>query len=50
MLNAGFSSQSILLGKKETTYEALYISRGLQETNALTTNQKQAVQLDLFAV
>lgn len=30
MLNAGLSTQSILLGKKETTYEALYISRGLQ--------------------
>ena len=30
MLNAGLSSQSLLLGKKETTYEALYISRGLQ--------------------
>lgn len=30
MLNAGLSSQSILLGKKKTTYEALYVSRGLQ--------------------
>jgi len=30
LLNAGLSSQSLLLGKKEVTYEALYISRGLQ--------------------
>lgn len=29
MLNAGVSSQSVLLGNKKTTYEALYISRGL---------------------
>ena len=31
MLRAGLSSQSLLLGKKEITYEALYISRGLQQ-------------------
>lgn len=31
MLNAGLSSQSTLLGKKEITYEALYISQGLQK-------------------
>lgn len=30
LLNAGFSSQSILLGKKEITYEALYLSKNLQ--------------------
>lgn len=30
LLNAGLSSQSTLLGKKEVTYEALYISQGLQ--------------------
>lgn len=29
MLNAGLSSQAILLGKKSTTYEALYISNSL---------------------
>lgn len=28
-LNAGLSSQSTLLGKKETTYEALYLSKNL---------------------
>lgn len=31
LLNAGLSSQSLLLGKKETTFEALYISPGLQQ-------------------
>ena len=31
LLNAGLSSQSILLGKKEITYEALYVSKGLQQ-------------------
>ena len=30
MLNAGLSSQSLLLGKKETTREALYLSRNLR--------------------
>lgn len=30
-LNAGLSSQSTLLGKKETTYEALYLSRNLRQ-------------------
>ncbi|MBQ8452638.1 MAG: DNA adenine methylase [Prevotella sp.] len=30
LLRAGLSSQSILLGKREVTYESLYISRGLQ--------------------
>lgn len=29
MLNAGLSSQALLLGKKATTFEALYISEGL---------------------
>ena len=29
LLNAGISSQSVLLGKKSTTFEALYISEGL---------------------
>lgn len=29
MLNAGLSSQALLLGKKSTTYEALYISESL---------------------
>ena len=29
MLNAGLSSQSLLLGKKSTTFESLYISEAL---------------------
>lgn len=33
MLKAGLSSQSLLLGKKEVTYEALYISPGMQTSN-----------------
>ena len=32
LLNAGLSSQSTLLGKKATTFEALYISKGLAPT------------------
>ena len=31
LLKAGLSSQSLLLGKKEITYEALYVSKGLQQ-------------------
>lgn len=31
MLNAGLSSQSLLLGKKENTVESLYLSRNLRE-------------------
>lgn len=34
MLNAGISSQSILLGKKETTVEALYLSHNLRKVIA----------------
>lgn len=30
LLNAGLSSQSLLLGKKEVTYESLYLSRNVQ--------------------
>ena len=31
LLDAGLSSQATLLGKREVTYEALYISRGLSK-------------------
>ncbi len=31
LLNAGLSSQALLLGRRQVTYEALYISRGLQK-------------------
>lgn len=34
MLNAGLSSQSLLLGKKETTVEAMYLSHHLREAVA----------------
>lgn len=49
MLNAGLSSQSILLGRKETTYEALYISRGLQKDMPVAPQHKQK-QYSLFEI
>lgn len=45
MLKAGLSSQSLLLGKKEVTYEALYISRGLQQS---VPQPKETLQYELF--
>ena len=45
LLKAGLSSQSLLLGKKEVTYEALYISRGLQQSLPHT---KEILQCELF--
>ena len=45
LLNAGLSSQSILLGKKEVTYEALYISPGLQQYAPKSCN---TVECSLF--
>lgn len=47
MLNAGFSSQSLLLGKKEVTYEALYISSRLHKSNLGTI---QDMQYSLFNI
>lgn len=44
LLKAGLSSQSLLLGRIEVTYEALYISRGLQDSMP-----KPTVQHELFA-
>lgn len=41
MLNAGLSSQALLLGKKETTFEALYVSRGLSRN--IQTKQVQQI-------
>lgn len=46
MLTAGLSSQSILLGKKETTVEALYLSRNLHNINVSQHNYTQQL---LFA-
>ena len=48
MLNAGLSSQSILLGKKETTYEALYLSKGLQNVKVQQKNVIVERQYSLF--
>ena len=45
LLNAGLSSQSVLLGKKEVTYEALYISPGLQQYAPKPSN---TVEYSLF--
>lgn len=39
MLRAGLSSQALLLGEKKTTYEALYVSRGLWQYMPKTINQ-----------
>lgn len=38
-LNAGVSSQAVLLGKKDITYEALYISRNLKRNQKRTATQ-----------
>lgn len=46
MLTAGLSSQSILLGKKETTIEALYLSRNLQNIE-IHINQGEQLMLAL---
>lgn len=46
LLNAGLSSQGILLGKKETTFEALYISPGLQQI--LPKAPENVLQTSLF--
>lgn len=46
MLTAGLSSQSILLGKKETTVEALYLSRNLQDIE-IHINQGEQLMLAL---
>ena len=55
LLNAGLSSQSTLLGRKETTFEALYISSGLQSNDMLINNnilniQNQYSLFDAIAV
>lgn len=47
MLNAGLSSQAILLGKKSTTFEALYISNALLP--AINNNPQQLSILGALA-
>lgn len=49
LLRAGLSSQSTLLGRKELTYEALYVSRGLRRTMPMLQTEKQLTLFD-FAV
>lgn len=50
LLNAGLSSQSLLLGKKEVTYEALYVSRGLSCRRHKVQQNVQYSFLDAIAV
>ena len=45
MLNAGLSSQSLLLGKKETTREALYLSRNLRNIVVPMMNEQLSLVL-----
>lgn len=45
MLNAGLSSQSLLLGKKETTVEALYISPDLSDRISSTPKEQLLLAL-----
>lgn len=45
LLNAGISSQSTLLGKKEVTLESLYISKGLQRLIELSPKEEKYYSL-----
>lgn len=45
MLNAGLSSQSLLFGKKETTREALYLSRNLRNIVVPMMNEQLSLAL-----
>lgn len=45
MLNAGLSSQGLLLGKKETTREALYLSRNLRNIVVPMMNEQLSLAL-----
>lgn len=49
LLDAGLSSQSMLLGKKEITYEALYVSKGLQQ-RFVPLQEQQYSLFDAMAV
>ncbi|MCL1875759.1 MAG: DNA adenine methylase [Synergistaceae bacterium] len=46
LLNAGLSTQATLLGKRNTTYEALYVSKNLAEH--IRSHPKQMVLLELL--
>lgn len=43
-LNAGLSTQATLLGRKETTYEALYLSRNLRLRDVQPAGRKQSFE------
>jgi len=47
LLNAGTSTQATLLGKKATTFEALYISKNLQPYMKLLPNQKSLFEISI---
>ncbi len=48
-LNAGLSSQSILLGKRETTFESLYLSQNLQQNmSGYAQYRQELIQESLF--
>ena len=44
LLDAGLSSQATLLGKREVTYEALYVSKGL--SNHFSNSPEQLLLLE----
>jgi DNA adenine methylase len=44
-LNAGRSSQSTLLGKNETTYESLYVSKDLYQNNDILYKKREENEL-----
>ncbi|MBQ8969285.1 MAG: DNA adenine methylase [Bacteroidaceae bacterium] len=50
LLNAGLSSQSLLLGRKEVTFEALYISPGLQQYIPQQPVEQQYTLFEALAV
>jgi DNA adenine methylase len=45
LLNAGVSSQATLLGRKATTYEALYVSRNLQSFEVFIPRQMALMEM-----
>lgn len=48
LLNAGTSSQATLLGKKDTTFEALYVSEGIAKTIKVKPAQAVSEQMTLM--
>ena len=50
LLRAGVSSQSTLLGRKDLTYEALYVSRGLSRAMPMSKKELQTTLFDFAAI